>query len=236
MRTWLSQIRQRPSLGVYAGLLILVIAAIGGASIAWLSSSSSDRVAVIGNFLALGTLLLALVAGIVALAAYTAATGLPDLKVQFITPRGEINWARFVPDADASAVGNTAVVIAVKNVSSYAARVPAVIVEFQGAVIRERQSVIRQPWTPIKGYLSQEIASVQWDGGPNYSIHGDSTRYLPELDLHGLRPLGGDTDFSVRILVRLLADGYTRDPGIVPVEFTHDQSGPGSRDLPPWWL
>lgn len=74
-------------LAVYAGLLILIAAVIGAASQSWLTSRSDDRLAVIGNLLSLGTLLLALVAGIVALATYSAATGLPDLKLQFKLPR-----------------------------------------------------------------------------------------------------------------------------------------------------
>jgi hypothetical protein len=81
-----SQVRQRPRLAVYAGMLVLVTLVIAVLSLSWLHSSSSDRLEVIGNFLALGTLLLALVAGIVALAAYSAATGLPDLKLQFSSP------------------------------------------------------------------------------------------------------------------------------------------------------
>jgi len=76
-------------LAVYAGLLILIAVVIGAASLSWLTSRSSDRLAVIGNLLSLGTLLLALVAGVVALAAYSAATGLPDLKLKFRQHRGD---------------------------------------------------------------------------------------------------------------------------------------------------
>ena len=53
-------------LAVYAGLLILIAIVIGAASVSWLTSGGSDRLAVIANLLSLGTLLLALVAGIVA--------------------------------------------------------------------------------------------------------------------------------------------------------------------------
>lgn len=71
-------------LAVYAGLLILIAIVIAITALSWLTSGSSDRLAVIGNLLSFGTLLLAVVAGIVALAAYSAATGLPNLKLQFI--------------------------------------------------------------------------------------------------------------------------------------------------------
>jgi hypothetical protein len=70
-------------LTVYGVLLITVTVGTGVAALSWLSSTSQDHLAVIANFLTLGTLLLALIAGIIALAAYSAATGLPDLKLQF---------------------------------------------------------------------------------------------------------------------------------------------------------
>ena len=73
-------------LAVYAGLLILITLAIGIFALLWLRSPSDDRLAVIANLLSFGTLLLALVAGIVALAAYSAATGLPDLQAGFSEP------------------------------------------------------------------------------------------------------------------------------------------------------
>ena len=65
-------------LAVYGGLLILIAVVVAVTALNWLSSRSSDRLAVIGNLLSFGTLLLAVVAGIVALAAYSAATGLPN--------------------------------------------------------------------------------------------------------------------------------------------------------------
>ena len=41
-------------------------------------------------------------------------------------------------------------------------------------------------WTPIDDPSSRDILALQWNGGPNYSIHGNSTRYLPDLRLLGL--------------------------------------------------
>jgi hypothetical protein len=78
-------------LAVYAVVLLLVVILIGGISLSWLSSGNSDHLEVVGNFLALGTLLLALVAGIIALAAYSSATGRPNLMVQLKGPFGEPN-------------------------------------------------------------------------------------------------------------------------------------------------
>jgi hypothetical protein len=135
MKAWLSQtqIRQRPMLAVYGGLLVLVAGGIGVATLIWLNSASSDRLAVISNLLSLGTLLLALVAGIVALAAYSAATGLPDLTLSIDLPGNRYNEVSFF--ASEWSVGPWLPVtvlagITVKNSSKYAARTPAVIIDF----------------------------------------------------------------------------------------------------------
>jgi len=243
MRAWLSrtQIRQRPMLAVYAGLLILIAVVIGAAPFGWLTSRSDDRLAVIANLLSLGTLLLALVAGIVALAAYSAATGLPDLKLQFKLPMGLVNRVRFIPGRGGEAHENTTVTLAVRNDSSYAARSPAVVVEFQDGVILPG---LRAPasasagWTRIEdpyaeGPYGKNILAFQWDGGPDYSIHGDSTRYLPGLSLQGLRPI---PERPLKIVIRLLADGYSRREIILPVEFTDDPLKPDPVNIPPEWL
>jgi hypothetical protein len=111
-------------LAVYGGLLVLIAVVIGLGALRWLSSSSSDRLAVIGNLLSLGTLLLALVAGIVALAAYSAATGLPNLRMQLALP-SSYNEATFVVPGKGDPVSlDTIARIIVENTSAYAARTP----------------------------------------------------------------------------------------------------------------
>lgn len=65
-------------LAVYAAALLGIALFIAITGLEWLGSKSG-RLAVIANLLSFGTLLLALVAGIVALAAYSAGTRLPDL-------------------------------------------------------------------------------------------------------------------------------------------------------------
>lgn len=234
MKDWLSrtQTRQRPMLAVYAGLLILIAVIIGLAALKWLTSGSSDRLAVIGNLLSLGTLLLALVAGIVALAAYSAATGRPDLKVRFIPSIGTYNRVMFTQDENGYASGNTTVTLAVRNYSTYAARSPAVLIEFEDGLIPGELYAESREWTRVNDARSRYVIAVQWDGGPSYSIHGNSTRFLPELHLRGLyaMPKG-----KLRIAIRLLADGYSRRDVILPVEFT-DNPGRVPPEIPPRWL
>jgi hypothetical protein len=175
-------------LAVYAGLLILIAVATGVVTFKWLSSPSQDHLVVIGNFLMLGTLLLALVAGIVALAAYSAATGLPNLKLQFKLSPAQFNEVIFsyplVEGLPPVTSDNGTLSLVVKNTSSYAARTPVVSVEFRGAGIPSDKYAPSEGWMPTARDLGGYIIALQWDGGPN-SIHGISSRSLPELNLEG---------------------------------------------------
>jgi hypothetical protein len=192
-------------------------------SFGWLSSRSDDRVAVIANFLSLGTFLLALAAGVIALVAYSAATGLPVLRLKVWTPLSPPNDIRLYP-ADTPGEWNIAS-IAVRNTSKFAARTPAVLVQFVNCGIPQDNFLASPGWTPIaftSGGAPGIILAIQWDGGPNYAIHGDSERHLPGLNLQRLTGLGNEpypADTSIRF--RLLADGYSYAPKTdVPVSFT----------------
>jgi uncharacterized membrane protein len=81
-------------LAVYLALLILVTAGTLAVAGTWLHSRADDRVAVIAKFLSIGTLALALVAGIIALAAYIAATGQPDLRAMVLLNQQPIRVSR----------------------------------------------------------------------------------------------------------------------------------------------
>ena len=89
-------------LAVYAVMLIGIAALTLGLVLAWLPSKQDDHVAVIGNFLSGGTLLLALLAGIVALQAYANASGLPALNFQFEVPAAQPNEVRFKAEREES--------------------------------------------------------------------------------------------------------------------------------------
>jgi hypothetical protein len=247
MRKWLSrnQIRQRPGLMVSAGSLGIIAVAVVVFSSAWLSSRNDDHLAVIANFLSLGTLLLALVAGIIALAAYSAATGLPDLKVHVSLPLGAPNNIRLLATRTndgifAAYVDLNIASIVVQNNSKYAARTPAVVVRFQRSEIPVDRYTASPGWTPVDIRRHQNgaktIRAVQWDGGPNYSIHGDSVRHLPDLNLQGLQPFAGPVVADMEI--RLLADGYSYTPKhYFIMEFTFDDDPePWPAGVLRWWV
>jgi hypothetical protein len=203
------QFRRRLVLGFYALLLIVVtggVVDLVSTVIASRSDSFSDRLAESGDWLAGGTLVLAAIAGLVALQAYAAATGLPDLQVSLI-----IDGPR-IPDDDPEAgpvytkrlTGPYAFHVMIKNTSSYSARNPAVIMRLPGNYLATNASEIADGWTIIDGDRNQMFA-VQWDGGPVY-IHG-----------HSIRKLRLDVGFVVLqsldrlIKLELLADGYRRE-------------------------
>jgi hypothetical protein len=246
MKRWLSrtQLRQRPRLAVYAGLLVIVVVGTVIFALPWLSSPSQDRLAVIANFLSLGTLLLALIAGIVALAAYSAATGLPNLRLKvndLDTYSGDIFLVCENMDNQIAATGeNNIARLIVENTTSYAARTPAVIIEFRNCAIRRDMYAATNDWTPTEREEQKgDVQAIQWDGGPNYAIHGNSTRHLPEINLQGLyaippahpvprrgRPPISPAASKPRVIVKLLADGYSRPDITLGIGFVAQRSGP----------
>jgi hypothetical protein len=225
-------------LAVYAGLLILIAVATGVVTFKWLSSPSQDHLVVIGNFLMLGTLLLALVAGIVALAAYSAATGLPNLKLQFKLSPAQFNEVIFsyplVEGLPPVTSDNGTLSLVVKNTSSYAARTPVVSVEFRGAGIPSDKYAPSEGWMPTARDLGGYIIALQWDGGPN-SIHGISSRSLPELNLEGIYPSFG-RDKLPEIVFRLLADGYNRPDVVLPMSWGVPSEYEWPKEKPREWL
>jgi hypothetical protein len=68
-----------------------------------------------------------------------------------------------------------------RNISSYSARNPVVIVRMKGFSFLDAQPVQEWETTNRNYFRSQEALEVQWDGGVDYAIHGHSTRKLPAL-------------------------------------------------------
>jgi hypothetical protein len=205
-----TRVRRRLLLGFYAVLLFAVIVAVLVLVITVISARSpglSDRLAETGDWLAGATLALAAVAGLVALQAYASATGLPDLQLSLIIE------GPLIPDADpdeevpASPVrltGPFTFHIAIKNLSGYSARNPAVVMRLSPNYLATQARTIADGWTIIDGDRNF-IFAVQWDGGPVYSIHGHSIRKL-RLDV-GFVML---QTLERRINFELLAEGYRR--------------------------
>jgi hypothetical protein len=182
------------------------------------SVSEADRLAKVSDIITLGTLVLALVAGIVAVLAYAAATGQPKLQVRIKftdQPFNEIflEWHELERDGKSHMYVSTedSKIIAyiwIRNLKGYSARNPAIRVRLR-SMARDKGAARASPgWEAIEFETSGDILDMQWDGGTQYSIHGDSIRRLPDLSLTGLyynliqsKPV---------ILFELLAEGYRR--------------------------
>jgi hypothetical protein len=207
------------------------------------SASTADKLAAAGDVLVGATLVLAGIAAVVTLLAYAVSTGSPDLQIRvsfnFSDPNNpefeaHVQESRDVPGAilfaDQKYTGN----IQIRNKSSYSAKNPAVIARLCEMVfLRDRHDV---NWPVIDFADTDEITAVQWDGGPSYSIHGNSTRRLPDLQLDRLHTYPSPE--SPALAIELLADGYRKEI-LLPVYFIVDdelRSPRQDREANPEWM
>lgn len=212
------QARRRSMLAGYSLLLGIVALTVLLFSLIWLSSKQADHLAVIANFLTLRTLVLALIAGFVALQAYATATGLPDLRLKVSFPS--------LPSKEPRAT------ISIRNVSGYSARNPAVILHLNETALTDSSN---NGWAVIEESIVRGlsgsyvgITALQWDGG-SVHIHGFSTRSLPGLDMRKLIRSKGTASFTIE----LFADGYIRSIQI-PIEYMSPGEGRGDVKMPEW--
>lgn len=219
--------RQRTFVLRLGWLTIIIIGAgtLGWAIPVWIISPPPVTVS---DIFAAGTLLLGLIAGVVALLAYAVSTGLPDLELGFMF-RDQDPYKReqiYVKNAE---WWKRVAYIWVDNKSNYAARNAAVIVQlrpetglyktFSNPVNKKepwKDKGEDQPWKDIEFETSGNVVlAMQWDGGP---INGRSTRRLPDLPLVDLFRIKDkqriEDDGEAKINIVLLAEGYRRE---VPV-------------------
>ena len=235
--------RRRLLLGAYSLLLLAVLASVLLiASLLLISKISlSDKLAEIGDVVAAGTAILALIAGLVALQAYAAATGLPNLEVQvwfYSSPKNlPVFRARELHSGvleTTSPETQTIAMISLRNRSSYSARDPVVILKLasvmcdasRGCPSGEDWTVFELPESPATG---KELL-IQWDGGASCSIHGHSSRRLPDLNF-------GTLSYNLAwkspvMRIEIVADGgYRRDAEVRLHFLTDDGIGTGAPAL-----
>lgn len=215
----------------FYGLLLLAASAATGL-LAWrvfpwhgTKTGTADRLAETADVLTTGTLVLAILAAFVALQAYAAATGLPDLQVQvrfgFSYPNRPVFRATSGEHGRSQVAApfkQTYCIVNVRNKSGYSARNPAVIIRLKGMVFHPPDGT---RWADVDFAQTHGVTAVQWDGG-DQSIHGYSSRRLPGLDFAGLHtvPVWGEPAF----VVELLAEGGYRKEREVPVRFAPEDS------------
>jgi hypothetical protein len=199
----------------------------------------ADRMAEAGAVFGGGALLLAAIAGVVALRAYVVATGLPDiqLKVEFAgSPPNNLAFEAHLEQDNllhAKSSGPLLGKIFLQNLSGYSARNPAVVIRLNHMVFR-RSVNTPEEWVLIDYDDAGITKAIQWDGGPTYSIHGSSTRRLPDFPLGFLWHTGDDE--APTITIEILAEGYKKERS-VPIDFVVDGKSQWSPEEPlPEWI
>jgi hypothetical protein len=166
------------------------------------SASTADRLAAAGDVLVGATLLLAVIAALVALLAYAVSTGTPDLQIKagFYPSLLHVNNPTYVAEVHGGGVLNahSTGMVFLRNNSGYSAKNPVVIVSLHRMFfIPSDRAKFEREWASMglaevsssfggTSELGEGITIVQWDGGSTYSIHGHSTRRLPDLQFSNL--------------------------------------------------
>jgi hypothetical protein len=174
------------------------------------------RIAVIGDVFAAGALIIAVIAGVVAIRAYAAAAGRPDLVPIIRFPGSAPNEPRLLVDPHWSSSNGKIRVLAdfqqlraelsIRNDGRFSARTPALRVHLEG-LSGLRLDVKQHPrWQPQitgpNGYVC-----MQWDGGADGPVHGNWERYLPKLNFKNVMVMDPDAEPPV-IRLEVVAEGY----------------------------
>jgi hypothetical protein len=238
-------IRRRVILTGYATLLLVVL----GVTVAVVLITSGgrfglpDRIAVIGDIIAGSALLLSLIAALLALQAYAAATGLPELAVQVWFGASSKNQPVFTAKAQdngwlvvSEPSRQTVARISLCNRGVYSARNPALVITLDGMFLPDTGPL--SEWVAINTEDMLGVTGLQWDGGGDYSVHGKSVRRLPSLELAGLCHAPDRGQPALRL--EMLADGGYRRVVSIPVSFLTDaarrEDRPPRHPAPGDWL
>jgi hypothetical protein len=221
--------RRRSVLTGFAASVVAVLIASGITSdlIVAGPGDTSDKIGTVADVLTAATLLLAVIAGLVALMAYAASTGTPDIRIGVNFASSPRNLPNIVVDKKVNETWDETLTIQLKNISRYSARNPAVSVRIVRLNFDYEEVTFSPGWVLTEIDRSDDLSTkIQWDGGPNYSVHGNAIRVLPPLKLPGLRCAGADDfrklaernweRFAPYYEFEILAEGYRR---AVPISF-----------------
>jgi hypothetical protein len=124
-----------------------------------------------------------------------------------------------------------------RNLSGYSANNPAVIIRLDHMVFRPSSAWRREEWVLIQYDENRLTRAIQWDGGPAYSIHGKSTRRLPDFPL-GFLWYTGEGGSMPMMTVEILAEGYKKEKSL-SVDFIvegQSQFPRQDRKINPGWI
>lgn len=182
---------------VWITIAVIVAVTVVTSVLVWQSSAMlADRLAGIAAILAGSTLLLAVFAAAVAYLAFSVSIGVPDLKLQVrfgpsppnrLAVKAEHQNGRL----EAKDPAQTMVVICFRNDGNYAAKAPAVIVQFEGMEFEADVPGLNAAGWTINERSETGIRVVQWEGDMTNSVYTYMVRELPVLSLTGLRTVPG---------------------------------------------
>jgi hypothetical protein len=246
-------LRRRTFLAATGVAVIVVVLATVLVTVIPLSSfkTTSDRLTWAGDVLVGATLLLAAIAAIVALVAYAVSTGLPDIRISVEFRDSVPNNPEFLAESQDGwlrGIRRNFCTIWLLNESGYSAKNPAINVGLGTMAFGSEDESLRaldskripyaKDWEVydaihIDDWLGNK--QFQWDGGPTYSIHGHSTRRLPDLNFSEWRMLPTRGASPPLLTFEILAEGY-RKVVTLPVNFVVDGKPryPRERTLPEW--
>lgn len=174
----------------------------------------TDRLAVIGDTLAGGAFLLVAVGVILALAAYLIASAKPDLNAEVVFAFSEPNQPVFVGDALPDGAMKLQPFkqvegrVRIHNGNGNSARNPALRIDLVGLGGLKEQP----PWVAVAFANQVGAYAIQWDGGADYSIHGNWTRELPPLSFEEVFALPGILER--KLVLTVVAEGFKRVVGM----------------------
>jgi len=148
-----------------------------------------NRISATSDVLTAGTLLLAVVAGFIALQAFGVSTGLPKLQIQVWFDSSSKNRPIFLAAPlgngwvqTSGPAGQTTARIRIRNRSIYPARDVAMIIELNGMALEQDSFHEFNGWWSTDTIDDIGIGTVQWDGGADFVIHGRSVRRVPDFN------------------------------------------------------
>ncbi|MBN0045767.1 hypothetical protein JS756_16970 [Streptomyces actuosus] len=206
----LRDIRNLTTLAMLATIAAGLALVLGVIFAGWtLGLGTDDRVVLVNTALVIYTCLLTAAAAVVAVLAYRAATGRPELDIEITFSFSFPNEPVFAAASDEDGVFEGRVIadfeqswarVVMSNASTYAAKNPGVRIELEWL----GGFAAMEGWESVAFTHGVGVTAIQWDGGTDSIVHGRWSRVLPSFDLaHARELVPGDST----LVVTIVADG-----------------------------
>jgi hypothetical protein len=230
------RIRRTALLTAYSVLLIAVLVAMIITSLLTLTAKGvlADKLSEVADVIGSGTAVLAVLAGLIAIQAYAAATGLPKLEVQVWFSASEKNRPVFrarrvqsgMLEVSSSSPPQTKAIISLHNRSHYSAKSVTVVLRFSSITNNFNGDAMGDGWESFEfpdARFGLKDLTVQWTAGADGLVHGGASRRLPDLQLGSL---AHDPSWTPpKLSVEMIADGGYRRQVELDIHFLDEDTG-----------